>query len=174
MSAGQWQATDGTLVTFRPIRPDDLARERAFLEGLSVDSLYQRLMTTRNLLPGELERLTNVDRDHETAIVATIVTNSIEQQIGVARYVRDKDSTAAEFAIVIADAWQGRGLGRRLLQTLIDCAERADITALGGLTFAGNRGMLALAHALGFKISMIAGDGTVRQLTRPLGGQTTT
>ncbi len=174
VSVGQWQAADGTLVTFRPIRPDDLAREREFLERLSAHSLYQRLLTTRNLLPGELERLTRIDGDQEMAIVATIVINSIEQQIGVARYVRDKDLSTAEFAIVIADPWQGRGLGKRLLQTLIDCAERSGITVLGGLTLAGNRGMLALAHALGFKISMIAGDGTVRQLTRSLGSQTTT
>ncbi len=171
---GQWQAADGTPVTFRPIRPDDLAREREFLEGLSVQSLYQRLLTTRKLLPGELERLTRIDRDHESAIVATIVIDSIEQQIGVARYVRDKDSTIAEFAIVIADAWQGRGLGKRLLQTLINCAERSGITALGGMTLAGNKEMLFLAGSLGFKISMIAGDATVRQLTRSLGSQTTT
>lgn len=172
-SPGHWQAADGTLVTFRPIRPDDLARERAFLDGLSAQSLYQRLLTTRKLLPGELERLTRIDRDHETAIVATIVIDSIERQIGVARYVREKNSTVAEFAIVIADAWQGRGLGKRLLQTLIECAERSGITQLGGMTLAGNREMLFLARSLGFEISMIAGDGTVRQLTRSLGSQTT-
>jgi acetyltransferase len=165
---GSWKARNGSIITLRPIRPEDLALERAFVVGLSEETRYQRLLAARKLLPGELERLTRIDCDREMALIATIQTDEGEQQIGVARYVRDADAASAEFAIVIADNWQGQGLGRQLLSSLIDCAERAGIKQLVGLTFARNSGMLALARTLGFTISMVAGDGTVRQMIRTL------
>ena len=73
--------------------------------------------------------------------------------LGVARYVRDKDGNAAEFAIVVADAWHGRGIGYRLLAKLIDAARRHGVKRLYGDILATNRPMLELARKLGFKLS---------------------
>jgi acetyltransferase len=157
---------DGTEFTIRPIRAGDKGLELAFLRGLSRESLYQRLLSRRDLLPGELRRLTEIDPEREMALIATIRDgDGGEEQIGVARYVKDADG-AAEMAIVIGDAWQRRGLGEKLLQALIDAATDAGVDTLTGITFSTNLGMLRLAKKLGFDLRYQAGDATVMRLTR--------
>jgi acetyltransferase len=93
-----------------------------------------------------------VDFSRNMALAATAMLDS-ETLLGVAHYVRDKDGNAAEFAIVVADAWHGRGIGSRLLAKLIDAARRHGVKHLYGDILAMNRPMLALATKLGFKLS---------------------
>jgi acetyltransferase len=83
------------------------------------------------------------------AIAATTMLDG-ETLIGVARYVRDQD--AAEFAIVVADAWQGRGIGTRLLTKLMDVARRRGLKHLYGDILGMNRPMLELMRKLGFRL----------------------
>jgi acetyltransferase len=157
---------DGTEFTIRPIRAGDKGLELAFLRGLSRESRYQRLLSRRDLLPGELRRLTEIDPAREMALIATIRdADDGEEQIGVARYVKDDDG-AAEMAIVIGDAWQRRGLGEKLLQALIDAASDAGVGTLAGITFSTNLGMLRLAKKLGFDLRYQSGDATLMRLTR--------
>jgi acetyltransferase len=92
------------------------------------------------------------------AIAATTMLDG-ETLIGVARYVRDKD--AAEFAIVVADAWHGRGIGRRLLAKLIDVARRRGIKRLYGEILRTNRPMLELVRKAGFRLTRNADDATL-------------
>jgi acetyltransferase len=159
---------DGTPVSIRPIRPTDKKIQLDFLNGLSHESRYQRLLSSRDLLPGELRRLTEIDYDREMALIATIATDdrAAEREIGVARYVRDEDGDGAEFAIVIADCWQRRGLGARLLTGLIDAASEAGVATLTGLTLSTNLAMLRLAKRLGFALKYQPGDATLMRLTR--------
>ena len=157
---------DGTALTIRPIRATDKGLELAFLRGLSRESRYQRLLSGRDLLPGELRRLTEIDPARERALIATIGDcDGREQQIGVARYVKDADGSA-EIAIVIGDAWQRRGLGEKLLEALIDAATDAGIDTLTGVTFSTNLGMLRLAKKLGFALRYQPGDATLMRMTR--------
>ena len=86
------------------------------------------------------------------ALAATTMLGGGETLLGVARYVRDHDNDDAEFAIVIADAWQGRGIGRRLLAKLIEAARRRGVKRLYGEILAINRPMLELARKLGFDL----------------------
>ena len=86
------------------------------------------------------------------ALAATAMLDG-ETLLGVARYVLDKDNQAAEFAIVVADSWQGRGIGSRLLGKLIEAARRRGAKALYGEILATNRPMLALVTKLGFQLS---------------------
>jgi acetyltransferase len=86
------------------------------------------------------------------ALAATTMLGGSETLIGVARYVRDKDGEAAEFAIVVADSWQGRGIGRRLLGKLVELARRRGLKRLHGEILAMNRPMLALVGKLGFRL----------------------
>jgi acetyltransferase len=84
------------------------------------------------------------------ALAATAMLDG-ETLLGVARYVRD-DNQAAEFALVVADSWQGRGIGTRLMAKLIDAARRRGVKRLYGEILATNRPMLGLATKLGFTL----------------------
>jgi len=99
------------------------------------------------------------------ALAATTMLGGGETLIGVARYVLDKDDQSAEFAIVIADSWHGRGIGTRLLSKLADVARRRGVKRLYGDILAMNRPMLALVSKLSFQLSRHPDDST---LTRAL------
>jgi acetyltransferase len=163
-----WASADGTRVTIRPILPQDAAMELAFLNGLSLQTRYQRVLSTRGLLPGELRRLTRIDYRRDMALVATIVIDGAEVQIGVARYVRGAGGHTAEFAIVIADVWQRRGLGEKLMMKLVDVAARHGLGSLTGMVLSTNVRMLALARKLGFSVRLDPQDATVAQVRRLL------
>ena len=121
---------DGAVVVLRPIRPDDAEREARFVRDLSDESRYYRFMDhLRELSPSSLLHLTQIDYHDHMALVAVTLVEEQPLQIGVARYVVDRTAAAesdahpcAEFAIAIADAWQNRGLGTRLMTHLIDSA----------------------------------------------------
>ena len=164
-----WAAADGTAITIRPIRAEDLALEQEFVNRLSAPTGYQRLMSTRRPSLDELKRLTDIDHERECALIATTVVDGTERQIAVARYVKDDSAPGvAEFAIVLSDDWQGRGLGTRLLQSLVDAARSDGVQRLVGTTLSVNSGMLKLAHKVGFKSAADPGSATVTNLTLDL------
>jgi acetyltransferase len=164
-----WRLRDGTAVTIRPIRASDLELERTFVRGLSRETRYQRLHSTRDLRPGELERWTNIDPEREAALIATAIIDGSERELGVARYARDDESGDYEFAIVIADAWQGHGLGRKLLSDLLQAAENAKIRVITGIVLSANDAMLGLARTFGFALWQEPGAEFVTQLRKTLG-----
>ncbi len=94
----------------------------------------------------------SVDYSRDMALAATTMLGGGEALIGVARYVRDKTGDSAEFALVVADSWQGRGIGSRLLGKLIEAAHRRRVKRLYGDILATNRPMLELARKLGFEL----------------------
>lgn len=163
----QWHLPDGTPVCIRAIRADDLSMHADFVHGLSFQTGYSRLLSPRMPQDEELRRMTDVDSRRELALVATTAVNGRDQEMGVARYVRGATPATAdiaEFAIVIADAWQRRGLAMHLLERLIDAARQAGVKQLSDITLYDNRGMLALARKLGFKATREAGDSNVTRL----------
>jgi RimJ/RimL family protein N-acetyltransferase len=165
--AEDWQLADGTQVRIRPIRAEDLAMHTAFVAGLSQETGYRRLLSPRKPQPDELWRMTHIDYDRELALIATTVVDGVEQQMGVVRYVRgDTPETAhtAEFAIVIADAWQHRGLAGKLMRKLIAAAREAGVRQLADITLYDNLAMLALARKLGFKVQRDPGNPNVTRL----------
>src|SRR6202171_366252 len=114
---------DGTRVVMRPIRPEDRQMEKEFVQRLSDESKYFRFMSAlRELTDTMLNRFTQIDYDQEMALIAVVCENAQETEIGVARYVVNADGTSCEFAIAVADAWQPRAGGSRLI--LGPCAER--------------------------------------------------
>jgi len=162
-----WQLRDGTPVRIRPIRADDLEMHTAFVAGLSSKTAYHRLLSPRKPQPDELWRWTHIDYDHELALIATTEVDGMEQQMGVVRYVRgDTPETVhiAEFAVVIADAWQRHGLAARLMRKLIDAAAQAGVKQLADITLYDNTAMLALARKLGFSLRRDAGNPNVTRL----------
>jgi len=165
-----WAARDGTPVTIRDISADDLALETEFVDSLSSNTGYQRLMSPRRLSAAELRRFTDIDPGRERALIAVTTDGRGERQLGVARYVKTSRDQA-ELAIVLRDDWQHRGLGTVLLQELIAYARQDGLASLFGTTFSSNAGMLRLARKLGFQIAGQPGDAGVRQLTLRLEGK---
>lgn len=159
---------DGTVITIRPIRAADLGLEQEFVNGLSPHTGYQRLMSARRPSHEELVRFTDIDREREQALIATTTVDGRERQIGVARYVKESPPGDAEFAIVLSDDWQGRGVGSKLLKSLVAAARSDGVRRLVGTTLSTNRGMLVLAREFGFDVEKDPGSATVTNLTLDL------
>jgi acetyltransferase len=157
------------LVTLRPLRPDDADIEFEFVSGLSPATRQNRLLGGARAITREyIEELTRVDFSRDMALAATVMIDDKETLIGVARYVRDKDNDGAEFALVVADAWQGRGIGRRMMEKLIDVARRSGIRTMYGDILSINVTMLALLRRLGFAFGRNPDDATVTRVKLPL------
>ena len=138
---------DGTRLRFRPMRPEDVALEQSFFDSLSERSRYQRFMQHLPTLPAHmLARFTQLDYDRELALVAV----RDQAFLAVGRYAPNADGETAEFALVVADAWQRKGIGRRLLERLCRAARDAGYKALYGHILEANHDMLDLARRLGF------------------------
>jgi RimJ/RimL family protein N-acetyltransferase len=164
-----WVAADGTVITIRPISAADLALEQEFVDGLSASTGYQRLMSARRPSLEELTRFTDINHERELALIALTPFHGRERQIGVARYVKEESSPSdAEFAIVLSDDWQGRGLGTRLLVSLLVAAKSHGVRRMVGTTMSENRGMLALGWKLGFSLAPDPGSATITNLTMDL------
>ena len=160
---------DGTRITVRPIRPTDREIERAFVRNLSSESKYFRFMSALGELPESmLSRFIDIDYDREMALIAVVCEGGTETEIAVARYVVNPEDTGCEFALVVADAWQRRGIGSLILLDLIIAASARGLQFMEGLVLASNSGMLGLVASLGFAIHSRAGDPTVRLVTKPL------
>ena len=164
-----WQLPDGQVVTLRPIRPEDAAIEQEFVKSLSDESRYFRFMNTlRELTPMMLVRFTQIDYEREMAFIAVIEEGGREFEIGVARYITNPDGDTCEFALVVTDHWQRHGLGRRLMELLIEVARSRGLSAMVGHVLANNKSMLELCSDLGFVIAESPDEPTQRRATLTL------
>jgi acetyltransferase len=164
-----WALRDGTRIVIRPIRPEDRQIEKDFVRNLSDESRYFRFFNAlRDLSETALTRFTQVDYDREMALIAVICENGRETEIGVARYAINTDGRSCEFAIVVADAWQRKGIGSKLIHSLMDAARSRGLEIMEGWVLAGNTRMLALMDGLGFIVDASAGDPSLRHVVRTL------
>ena len=115
-----------------------------------------------------LVRFTQIDYDPEMALVAVIETAGGETQIGVARYAINVDGESCEFALVVADAWQGRGVGSRLMRALMDAARHKGLETIEGFVLHNNEKMLKLMRHLGFEIQTSAEDPALKHVVKRL------
>ncbi len=167
--ARTWRLASGESFSLRPVRHDDGVLEEAFVRGLSRESRYQRMLSGGfKVTPEWIESMTHIDYQRHMAFAVTSVIDGVEQFVGVGRYVVDVATAGAEVALVIADVWQGRGLGRRLLATLIEHAQSARVQQIVGVVLATNEAMLRLARSMGFSVNAEPGDATVLRIRRDL------
>ena len=148
-----WKLEDGTDVLLRPIRPEDEAIESEFINGLSEEtSRYRFFNIVRNLPHSDLVRFCNIDYDREMAIVAEVTEGGRRREIGVGRIIAEPDSKRGEFAVVIADSYQGKGLGRKLVDMVIDIASEKHLESIYGVVLRENQPMLSLCREMGFSL----------------------
>lgn len=153
------------------MRSADREIEQRFVRRLSSQSRYYRFHSTlKELTPYMLERFTQVNYPDEMALIATVPEGEGEMQIGVARYARKPGSDTAEIAIVVADAWQGKGIGTRLLVDLRQLAIEAGIRHVEASVLPDNKRMLYLANELGFALRALKpADSSTVELGKELG-----
>ena len=143
--------SDGTELQIRPVRPEDAEGEQSFVRSLSAEARRMRFMgAISELTPEMLVRFTQIDYDREMGLLAIIEENGKHVQQGVARYTINPDGESCEFAIVVKDDQQHRGIGTRLMQTLLDSAREHRLTRIEGKVLAENVKMLQLMTELGF------------------------
>jgi acetyltransferase len=163
------ESRDGVSLKVRPIRPDDADRERQFITGLSEESRYNRLMySLREPSASFIKQLVEIDFDRTMAFVAVDTRGPDERFVAVARYGTDEGGTGAEFAVVVADAWQGRGIGTKLARILFEYARTRGLDHVYGTILANNEKMIKLVRYLGMEVAPEPGDVTVLRATFPL------
>ncbi len=144
--------SDAVNCQFRAVRPEDAEMLQQFVRNLSSEARYFRFLSTMaELSPSLLARFTQIDYDREMAIVATIHEGSPDERIiGVTRYLLNADAVTAEFALVVANDFYGRGVGSALMNAICDIARSRGLAAIIGQVLATNSGMLKLMKRLGF------------------------
>jgi len=140
----------------RPLRVQDAAACRAFVERLSPQSRYARFQyVVKELTPELLRMLVVADPRSHVALAAF----DGDEMIGEARLVRRGDREEADFAIAVADSWRRRGLGRRLLDRLLSSARSDRLRRVEGEILADNAAMLAFVRQAGFDVLPHPEDG---------------
>ena len=161
------EATNGQHITVRPILPLDAAKFQAFVRNLSDASRSNRFLHSLKEVSGQmLWRLTRIDYRTHMALVAEIMREGVPVIIAEARYACDPESGSAEFAVAVADDWQGLGLAKALFRRLIGHAASAGFTRLTSETRASNAPVLHLAREAEFSIRPVPGASGVLRLTR--------
>ncbi|MCP3891291.1 MAG: GNAT family N-acetyltransferase [Desulfobulbaceae bacterium] len=141
----------GMDIFVRPIKPEDGPLYVDLIERLSPTSLYYRFFRVlKKLPPAILSRFTQIDYDRDIALVAIAEKEEAERMLGVARIIGDPDGLEGEFAVLIGDAWQGKGIGETLLRKCLLIAEKRGFKHIHGVVLRENINMIALGKKMGF------------------------
>jgi acetyltransferase len=153
--------TRGGLDVFvRPVKPEDAPLLIELFNALSPTTIYYRFFSPLKALPPDmLARFTQIDYDRDVCLVALATGGARERMLGVARFMSDPDVTKAEFAIVVGDPWQGKGVGAVLLEKCIDIARERSMRMIWGKVLPENTTMIGLGRKLGFNVSRDAETG---------------
>jgi acetyltransferase len=158
-----WKLKGGTPITIRPIRPEDEPVMVGFHEGLSERSVYLRyfspLQLQQRVSHSRLVRICFNDYDREIALVAERSLGKGRYEIlGVGRMSKLHGSATAEFAVVVTDKWQNKGLGTELTKRLIRIAKHEKLARLVAYTLLENHEMQKMCKKLGFQVTSSAQD----------------
>ncbi|NMM09070.1 MAG: bifunctional acetate--CoA ligase family protein/GNAT family N-acetyltransferase [Polaromonas sp.] len=173
-----WPQRGGGEYTVRPIHPDDADMLQDLMHHLSSESRYFRFVSSIvELPPSMLARFTLIDYDREMALVAVFKERvagpdgeilETKRIVGVSRYITNPDQSSCEFALVVADDFNGKGLGSRLMQSIMDVAREKGLTEMDGLVLANNPAMIKLMKGLGFGVKPFAEDPDFKLVTHAL------
>ncbi len=173
-----WPLPGGGEYTVRPVHPEDAAMLQEFVRGLSPESRYFRFVSSMQELPATmLARFTLIDYDREMALVAVCKEQRVDAEgeatevariVGVSRYISNPDRTSCEFSLVVADDFSGKGLGSRLMLSIMEVAREKGLTEIEGLVLAKNPTMLKLMKGLGFAIKPFPDDADFKLVTQLL------
>ena len=166
IKASDCKGDQRTAATIRTISPHDFELERQFIESLSPTTGYRRLFSPRRPTDEEIRRFTSIDPSREFALIAIVGDAPDQRMVGVGRWVKPSaDANVAEFALVVADDWQGKGLGTKILNGLLSEAKRRRLQQVRGDSLTENEPMLQLCRKLGFSFVTQPGFAAVTKLS---------
>ena len=161
-----WELKDGLKVHVRPIKPTDEDLERELFQNLSRETQYFRFFGyVPNVTHDLLVRYTQIDYDRECALIALIEDEGKEKMAGVVRLVSDHEGETAEFAVVIADKWQSKGLGNKFLDTMLEIAKNRGLKKVYANVLSANVMMLYMFKKRGFKVKKTDEDSNYAELS---------
>jgi acetyltransferase len=142
---------DASPVAIRPAVGGDSARIQALVRGLTPATRYLRFFSgMQELAQRWLERFSRADPEGDFTLLA--LARDSGAAVGMAQYSADPYPSRADFAVLVADSWQGMGIGRQLICKLAEVAAKAGFERIEGEVLAENRPMLHLLHSMGFRL----------------------
>jgi len=153
-----WQ---GGSLLLRPIRPEDGPAHLAFFDALTPDDVrYRMFVRIRELQPSQLARFTQIDYDREMAFIATRPdAQGAPETLAVGRVVADPDNITAEFAVTVRSDLKGMGLGKIMMQKLIDYCRSRGTREIVGEALPQNSRITGLAKRMGFTVKSTGLEG---------------
>lgn len=148
--ASIWTLPDGTKVNLRPIRPEDEPLWQEMLNSLSEETLRTRFFRPLKITHQFLVKFCNIDYEREIAILAEIKYDGRKKIIGGGRIAIYPDLNIAEFGITVHDNYQRRGLGRKIMEMMIDIAREKGLKEIHGTVLTDNKKIVNLCKKLGF------------------------
>jgi acetyltransferase len=156
-----WRLRDGRTVVLRPIKPEDEPLWLEMFQNFSEESIRYRFFQILKDTPHETRiRYCNIDYDREIAVVPELTEDGHKKILGVARVSIEPDGKKGEIAFIIADPWQGLGLGTKMVDYAIEISKDMKIETVYAIILPDNYRAIDLMKKMGFEIKHTA-DGTV-------------
>lgn len=164
-----WLLADQTAITIRAAGPDDAAALQTLVRGLSPKSRYRRFFhAMRELPPDLLAQFTHADPMREISLLALTQQGGQEIPVAMAQYVCAPYPERCDFAVVVADAWQRHGIGKRLLRNLICIASAAGLQTIEGDVLDENEPMRQMLDGMGFEFAAHPDGAYLMRASKPL------
>jgi len=154
-----WKLRDGRSVLLRPIKPEDEPMWLEMFQNFSEESIRYRFFQIIKDTPHEVRvRYCNIDYDREIGIVAELTEEGRRKILGVVRLIIEPDGKTGEIAFIIADPWQGLGLGSKMLDFMIEICKDKKLETVYGIMLPDNYRAINLMRKMGFTIERIDQD----------------
>jgi acetyltransferase len=148
-----WMMRDGRTVLLRPIKPEDEPMWLEMFQNFSDESVRYRFFTIIKDTPHEVRvRYCNIDYDREIGIVAELSEEGRRQILGVVRLIIESDGKNGEIAFIVADPWQGLGLGTKMVDYMIEICKDKGLETVYAFMLPDNYRAIRLLKKMGFSI----------------------
>ena len=156
---------DGELIIIRPAKPVDERRIQEHFYNQDKDDIYSRFFQARSrFVRNDMERMFQIDYIKNLTLLVVVGEFGFGKVVAVGEYLLDPARNIAEVAFSVSKAWQGKGLGKVLIQKLAEAARKNKIAGLFAYTLTRNQGMIKLFKTLSYKTTTVY-DGEVVELT---------
>jgi len=165
----RWQTRAGVWLAMRPMRPSDAPLVKESLNKLSANARRSRFFASIGEFSDDTVRqLVTVDPQQACALLVLRTDSELPTPIAGGRFVRNENAQECSVSVLVGDAWQGQGIGRRIIQALLREASRRGLRQMTGQVLADNQAMLRLARSLHFVVLANGNDDGVLRIIRDI------